>query len=177
MRSAGRKFRLLAPAALLALAVGAARADAPSAAHAPPQLLLQELFAEVQNRRLFGDGKNFVDAVPRAAPAQILAAYRRERPKDDAALKAFVEAHFTLPKAADTAPSPPSQVPILEHIDRLWDVLTRRTPSAPPYSSLLTLPEPYVVPGGRFREIYYWDSYFTMLGLVESRRRELLESM
>jgi alpha,alpha-trehalase len=23
-------------------------------------------------------------------------------------------------------------------------------------------------PGGRFREVYYWDSYFTMLGLAES---------
>ena len=28
--------------------------------------------------------------------------------------------------------------------------------------------KPYVVPGGRFREVYYWDSYFTMLGLAES---------
>jgi alpha,alpha-trehalase len=35
-------------------------------------------------------------------------------------------------------------------------------------SSLLALPNPYMVPGGRFREIYYWDSYFTMLGLKES---------
>jgi alpha,alpha-trehalase len=34
----------------------------------------------------------------------------------------------------------------------------------PRWSSLLPLPNPYVVPGGRFREIYYWDSYFTMLG-------------
>lgn len=25
----------------------------------------------------------------------------------------------------------------------------------------------YVVPGGRFREIYYWDKLFTMLGLAE----------
>jgi alpha,alpha-trehalase len=28
------------------------------------------------------------------------------------------------------------------------------------------VPQPYVVPGGRFREFYYWDSYFTMLGLI-----------
>ena len=32
---------------------------------------------------------------------------------------------------------------------------------------------PYVVPGGRFSEIYYWDSYFTMLGLEESGRHDL----
>ncbi|MEJ7664338.1 MAG: trehalase family glycosidase [Hymenobacter sp.] len=39
-----------------------------------------------------------------------------------------------------------------------------------PYSSLLPLPRPYVVPGGRFREMYYWDSYFTMLGLRAAGR-------
>ena len=47
----------------------------------------------------------------------------------------------------------------------------------PRYSSLLPLPQPYVVPGGRFREIYYWDSYFTMLGLEESGRRDLVVDM
>jgi len=36
---------------------------------------------------------------------------------------------------------------------------------------------PYVVPGGRFREMYYWDSYFTMLGLMQSGRPELAEDM
>jgi len=31
--------------------------------------------------------------------------------------------------------------------------------------------------GGRFREMYYWDSYFTMLGLQESGRHDLMEDM
>ena len=31
---------------------------------------------------------------------------------------------------------------------------------------LLYLPHPYVVPGGRFNEMYGWDSYFIVLGLV-----------
>src|SRR5207253_3481066 len=44
-------------------------------------------------------------------------------------------------------------------------------------SSDLPLPNPYVVPGGRFREVYYWDSYFTMLGLIESGRTDLVKSM
>ena len=34
-----------------------------------------------------------------------------------------------------------------------------------------------MVPGGRFREVYYWDSYFTMLGLVESGRTDLVRGM
>jgi alpha,alpha-trehalase len=42
---------------------------------------------------------------------------------------------------------------------------------------LVPLPKPYVVPGGRFREVYYWDSYFTMLGLVENKRTDLVKNM
>src|SRR5439155_797550 len=40
-----------------------------------------------------------------------------------------------------------------------------------------TTPPPSVAPGGRFREVYYWDSYFTMLGLVASGRTDLVRSM
>ena len=47
----------------------------------------------------------------------------------------------------------------------------------PPYSTLLPLPYPYVVPGGRFREVYYWDSYFTMLGLEADGQHELAVDM
>jgi alpha,alpha-trehalase len=43
--------------------------------------------------------------------------------------------------------------------------------------TLIPLPYPYIVPGGRFREIYYWDSYFTMLGLKVSGKNEVIESM
>ncbi len=62
------------------------------------------------------------------------------------------------------------------HIDKLWPVLERRpdgTTLRIAHSSLLPLPRPYVVPGGRFGEVYYWDSYFTMLGLEESGRHDL----
>ena len=55
--------------------------------------------------------------------------------------------------------------------------MTRDEPIVAPYSSLLPLPRPYVVPGGRFRELYYWDSYFVMLGLAESGRRDLVQDM
>jgi alpha,alpha-trehalase len=38
---------------------------------------------------------------------------------------------------------------------------------------LLYLPEKYVVPGGRFNEMYGWDSYFIIRGLLESGRIDL----
>jgi len=38
---------------------------------------------------------------------------------------------------------------------------------------LLFLPNQYVVPGGRFNEMYGWDSYFILLGLVRDGRLDL----
>jgi len=70
----------------------------------------------------------------------------------------------------------PSQT-MEQHIAALWPVLTRQPDSADSHSSLIPLPHPYVVPGGRFREVYYWDSYFTMLGLVQSGRTDLVRDM
>src|SRR5260370_24454273 len=46
-----------------------------------------------------------------------------------------------------------------------------------PVEGLLYLPNRYVVPGGRFNEMYGWDSYFILLGLVEDRRTELAQGM
>jgi len=42
---------------------------------------------------------------------------------------------------------------------------------------LLYLPHPYVVPGGRFNEMYGWDSYFISVGLLEAGRVEMAKHM
>ena len=42
---------------------------------------------------------------------------------------------------------------------------------------LLYLPKPYVVPGGRFNEMYGWDSYFIQLGLLRDGKIELARDM
>ncbi|MBL7727221.1 MAG: alpha,alpha-trehalase, partial [Dinghuibacter sp.] len=63
------------------------------------------------------------------------------------------------------------------HLKSLWKMLERKPDQGKECSSLLPLPHPYIVPGGRFREIYYWDSYFTMLGLKESGETEMIENM
>ena len=46
-----------------------------------------------------------------------------------------------------------------------------------PVEGLLYLPNRYVVPGGRFNEMYGWDSYFIILGLVEDNQTELAKGM
>ena len=150
-----------------------------------PQILFQDLYRAVQSAQLFADSKTFADAIPKFAPEEILTRYREAKPVSPEALKSFVAANFSMPgdaaTPADAAPaaakSTNERASITGHIDSLWDQLTRSTKTAPRYSSLLSLPEPYVVPGGRFREMYYWDSYFTMLGFAESGRQDLLEHM
>ncbi len=162
--------------AVLALGTAMALDRAPSYPD-PPQVLLEDLFVAVQTTHLFGDGKAFADAIPNEAPDLILADYRRQHPSSPQTLKSFVAAHFSMPAEIKAAAASADTVSIVTHIDQLWNSLTRSTPSAPPYSSLLTLPRPYVVPGGRFREMYYWDSYFTMLGLAQSGRNDLTLDM
>jgi alpha,alpha-trehalase len=50
--------------------------------------------------------------------------------------------------------------------------ITLRPLGANPEPGLLYVPEPYVVPGGRFNEMYGWDSYFIVLGLVRDGENE-----
>ena len=35
--------------------------------------------------------------------------------------------------------------------------------------------KPFIVPGGRFREMYYWDSYWTIQGLLVSQMKETVK--
>jgi alpha,alpha-trehalase len=165
-------FRLLAAVALLATC------GATSPAPAPPSIVFGPLFERVQSRRLFEDSKTFADAVPKRDPAQIVADWRKVQASDDASLRAFVEDNFELPAQS---PAPPvagsGRAPILDHIRLLWNGLTRKPDTAAGGGSLLSLPKSYVVPGGRFRELYYWDSYFTMLGLKQGGRQDLVEAM
>jgi alpha,alpha-trehalase len=167
----------MAAAAALIPAAAQAAGPPPAAFPDPPQALFQDLYVAVQAAPVFSDGKAFADAVPKAAPGEILAQYHALHPQSAPALERFVDEHFVLPAPAAVAPSPANRESIIRHIDGLWDQLTRRTPHVPRYASLLPLPKPYVVPGGRFREIYYWDSYFTMLGLLESGRGDLIADM
>lgn len=140
-----------------------------------PADLFGPLFAAVQTARIFSDGKTFADAVPRRDPQAIMADYRAHPPAP-AELRAFVLANFDPPSASAPVTVPPGQ-PLAAHIASLWPVLTRAPASPPRFGSLLPLPHAYVVPGGRFREMYYWDSYFTMLGVKRDGRLDLLEGM
>lgn len=128
------------------------------------------LFDAVQLARLFKDSKTFPDAVALHPPEEIEASFR-------ALLEEFVSENFQL-----STDQPEVKVPraasLEEHIDNLWKILKRSPDSSSDIkSSLLSLPYSYIVPGGRFREVYYWDSYFTCEGLAASGRMDLVEGM
>ena len=132
--------------------------------------LYLELFEAVQLSGVYQDSKCFVDATPRYAPDLVLRAYQLESLDINFELSDFVERHFQLPQNVGANYQESSKRPVREHIDNLWKVLARSADIDDPNSSLIALPNPYVVPGGRFREIYYWDIYFTMLGLMDAGR-------
>ena len=153
---------------LWALTCTAAVATAAPAFYATPAQLFGPLFVRVQMARVFPDGKTFADAVPKASPPVILQRFRKLDPRSRAALLRFVQQNFTLPPPDRTrVPKAPT---LQGHIAALWPLLTRPAVVPPLYSSLLYVPKPYIIPGGRFREFYYWDSYFTMLGLIPDGR-------
>jgi len=141
----------------------------------PPSELYGDLFVAVQMAQIYPDQKIFPDATSKQSPATIIRLYEQQKNAPGFALAHFVAQHFTAPVESSVTP-PPNQ-PLRQHIDWLWPALTRITTSAPHDSSLIPLPKPYVVPGGRFRESYYWDSYFTMLGLQQAGREDLVDTM
>jgi alpha,alpha-trehalase len=145
--------------------------------HISPDELYGTLFRDVQCSHIFADSKTFADAIPLEDPVLIIEQYHRE--KDDPAfvMSDFVLRYFRMPTHITSDFHSDTSQPTSEHIGRLWSVLTRYPENQERGGSLIPLPFPYVVPGGRFREIYYWDSYFTMLGLKESGRVDLIEGM
>jgi alpha,alpha-trehalase len=138
---------------------------------------LGPLFKDVQLAGIFPDSKTFVDARPREAPSAIEKLFTDEHKATTFDLRAFVDRNFEIPRPVGRDFQTDTMQTMEEHIRSLWPVLTRSADSADARSSLIPLPNPYVVPGGRFREVYYWDSYFTMLGLVESGRVDLVRDM
>ena len=126
-----------------------------------------EFFKQVQLSGIFSDSKTFVDCVPKRPLNEIIGDYDTHT-DNDFDLKSFVDANFELPNSRAAEFVSDTTETISEHIMGLWPVLTQDPDKYNPNSSLIPLPNPYIVPGGRFREIYYWDSYFTLLGLMIS---------
>ncbi len=143
---------------------------------APPNKIYAQLFTDVQLAKIFADGKTFVDCTPKRAVKDIMYDYGMMK-GSSFNLKKFVDDNFNIPPAPPAFNYVAKEPQAAAHIKNLWSVLKRAADKTTEGSSLLPLPNAYIVPGGRFREIYYWDSYFTMLGLKESGETAMIENM
>ncbi|PWU16014.1 MAG: hypothetical protein C5B49_11085 [Bdellovibrio sp.] len=149
-----------------------------SAVAQDPSEIYGELFRKVQLAPVFSDSKEFVDLRPRGSPAEIVAQFNKESPTTVQQLREFVGKYFLSPDQPSAGFQSRPEESIENHIRRLWTYLRREpdvTDQVAP--SLLPLPFSYIVPGGRFREIYYWDSYFTQLGLLADGEERTFRNM
>jgi len=135
----------------------------------------------VQLSGIFNDSKTFVDMPMKDDPEKITAAFQAlVSPISSADLLDFVDAYFD-GAGTDLVTEPPvdwqaspallSSIPATNpyrawaaDLNNLWLILGRRLNASvtehPERHSYIPMPYPTVVPGGRFRESYYWDSYF-----------------
>lgn len=136
-----------------------------------------QLFKDAQLTNVFKDSKTLVDLVPDRSYSDLDALYQEAKEADDFDINAFVNTHFEDRFEFGSEFSTDTTKTMYEHIDSMWDKLTRPKDSRHAHGTRIPLPKPYVVPGGRFREIYYWDSYFTIEGLLASDRADLAKNM
>lgn len=141
-----------------------------------PDEALGQFFADVQLQKVFPDGMTFVNFIPKVRPTVIRRAYERQRSQPDFDIREFIKEYFYEPTARpEVAADPSVERTAREHIDDLWAVLERR--NRRDQGSLIALPHAYIVPGGRFSEQFYWDSYFIMLGLAADNRWDKVEGI
>ncbi|GAB5034603.1 trehalase-like isoform x1 [Nannochloropsis oceanica] len=154
-----------------------------------------ELLHIVQTAGIFEDSKEFVDMPMRVDPEVVLEQFHALAPslrRDPTVLKAFLAQYFSAP-GSDLVPHVPTDhtdsPPLLEglaghapyqrwasDLNDFWKQLCRKvSPDVdlnPQRYSILKRTHPVVIPGGRFRESYYWDSYWIVLGLLACDMKE-----
>lgn len=144
------------------------------------------LLHAVQTAGLFPDSKKFVDMPLLRDPEDVLAAFEELKDRDDPeVLREFIRSHFAEEghelepwQPPDFVVAPPKLASIQNEdmrkwaleLNDLWKLLSRRQSPAvaehPQRYSALARRFGMVVPGGRFRETYYWDTYWIVRGLL-----------
>lgn len=149
------------------------------------------LLSTIQMAQLYQDSKTFVDFRTLDSPQKTLLKFESFRtvvgrhPKRDQ-IRAFVEANFapgeelmdaTLedfdPKPAFLGDISDGHVRwFTERLIALWPSLARKIKPEvwehPDRFSIIPVPNKFIIPGGRFREYYYWDSLWIVEGLLIS---------
>ncbi|KAG7160209.1 Trehalase-like 1 [Homarus americanus] len=160
-----------------------------------------KLLQLVSKAKIFNDSKHFVDMKLKMPPEVVenkfnsLLNKTKDQPsKDD--IKKFLEENFEdggtefiswIPEDWKTKPKFTYDVYdiylrnwVLE-VNQRWKVLGRKL-SEDVYKnnslySQIYVPNAFIVPGGRFAELYYWDSYWIIEGLLLSEMHDTAKQM
>ncbi|XP_033641630.1 trehalase-like [Asterias rubens] len=154
------------------------------------------LLSAAQNAFIFNDSKTFVDLHLKNDPATVLSDFESLNSTDMGVMQSFVDANFDGPAIEFSPWVPPDwqlSPAILEKIQdpelrawasdlhTLWKDLGRKIKDDVDINkdqySLMHVDNPFVVPGGRFREFYYWDSYWIIKGLLLSGMTDTVKGM
>lgn len=157
------------------------------------------LLKAVQESRMFNDSKHFVDMPLVYDPAVTLRDFQQiadKIPENEELLINFVNSHFNPPGQDLEECFPEDWKEVLpkianihderyrfwaEKLHMMWKDLCRQAKvdvyENPELYSLLYVPNRFIVPGGRFREFYYWDSYWIIKGLLYSEMFETARGM
>jgi len=145
---------------------------------------------DVQMSRVYPDSKTFVDKKLKYTESEIIAKYKKlkddnngEVPSNSDLLK-FIDENLEDGDELEewTPPDFTDNPPIANRIkdqnykqwafglNHVWKTLARKVKDDvrvhPDKYSLIWVPNGFVIPGGRFRELYYWDTYWIVNGLL-----------
>ncbi|KAK6114320.1 Trehalase family protein [Brugia pahangi] len=155
-----------------------------------------ELLHAVMMLNIFKDSKTFVDKPLKRDPTEIASDFKKKFPRDITvndreAIRQFIDENFDeegheLEKCelVDWEEQPEKLLSITDpqlrqfalNVNLIWKSLCRTIKKEvmkyPERHSLLYVPYEFIVPGGRFREFYYWDTYWVIKGLLASGMQE-----
>jgi len=160
-----------------------------------------EMLHTIQLAKLYHDSKTFVDKKLRFHPDVVLGKFSellnntQSNPSSEQ-LKLFIDEHFESEGSEFELWDPSDWISNPDFLKKInnsllqnwgrelheaWKFLGRKIKDDvrvhPELYSMIYVPNPFIIPGGRFREFYYWDSYWIIRGLIISQMTETVKGM
>ena len=156
-----------------------------------------DILSVVQLSGIFNDSKTFVDMPIKTSVDAVLSAFQAlPSSPSQRDIISFVFDNFEYPGSDvntwtpnDWSSTPPALAQILDqqlsdwayNLNDIWKQLGRTTSAEvqdfPDQHSILPMEHGFIVPGGRFREFYYWDTYWIINGLLASSMYETVDGI
>lgn len=164
--------------------------------HGPLLHTIQTFGMDGNDTALYHDSKSFVDKKLKFQPelvfnnfTQLMKNTNNSPSKTD--LIEFINSNFESEGSEFEPWDPQDWIPNPRYLNKIkqstlrrwnaelvesWRFLGRKIKDdvrdRPELYSIIYLPHPFIIPGGRFREIYYWDSYWIVNGLLLSQMNQ-----